>query len=276
MNKKIIFLLLYLTIGITAVAQITEKNGLYEPADTPEPFLFSVTTLTEEDQTWSVNYLGSYGERVEGPFGYDGVGQQFSLKGYLGSKLTLYAYTALGIPDGDNAASAQQIEVIRDFIGKRKPEGLRLGAGLGVSRDYSDVKSLLSRITMSFDVLRWKVGGNLLLEKSFASDRDAIDVITSMGLQYHFGGSLYGGIEAVGEDLEGFWDEEEAEGGAKLLVGPTINLIPNHSRFTFSAAGGPVMYATHSELTNPDAIRELPSQTGLTIRARIIFNLSGS
>ena len=278
MNKKILIFLLTGMVGVAATAQIPEEKNFYstEPQRTPEPFLFSVTTLTPDDLPWSLNYSGSYGERVTGPFGYDGIGQQFAVKGYLGNRFTLYANAAFGFPDENNVSSAQQAEVIRDFIGGKSPVGFRLGAGLGISRDYSDVKSLLSRITLSFDALQWKIGGNLLLEKSLASDRDNIDVITSLGFQYHLTGSLYGGLEAVGEDLEGFWEEDEAEGGAKVLVGPSVNLVPNHSKFSFSVSGGPVMYATHSEVTNPNAIRELPSQTGLTVRARIIFSLSGS
>jgi hypothetical protein len=51
---------------------------------TPDPFLFSMTTLTQEDLKWSLNYLSSYGERVDGPFGYDGISQQIGIKGYLG------------------------------------------------------------------------------------------------------------------------------------------------------------------------------------------------
>jgi len=233
-----------------------------------------MTTLTSEDLSWSLHYSSSYGERVAGPFGYSGIGQQFGIKGYLGKQFTLYANAALGFPRENIISSAQQAEIIRDFIGGKKKLGLRLGVGVGVSRDYSNVKSLLSLVTLSFDAPRWKAGGNLLFEKAFAKNRDDIDVITSLGFHYRFLGNLYGGFEAVGEDLEGFWEENEAEGGAKLLVGPSLNMTTNNSKISFSVSGGPVMYATHSQFSNSEAIRELPSQPGLTLRARVIFNLS--
>ncbi|MBK5194341.1 MAG: hypothetical protein JJE07_14300, partial [Flavobacteriaceae bacterium] len=236
MKKKILILLIAGMLGIAATAQTPEKNNIFTVKRTPEPFLFSVTTLTPQDLTWSLNYSGSYGERVTGPFGYDGVGQQLAVKGYLGSRFTLYANASFGFPGENNTASAQQAEIIHDFIGGKKPLGIRFGAGLGVRRDYSDVKSLLSRLTLSFEAPRWKAGGNLLFEKALAANRDQIDVITSMGFHYRFFGELYGGIEAVGEDLEGFWDKEEAEGGAKLLVGPSINMAPKHSRLSFSVS----------------------------------------
>jgi len=275
MNKKIFTLLITVLIGASSIAQNPKEDDLYSLKRTPEPFLFSVTTLTPEDLKWSLDYSGSYGERVSGPFGYEGIGQQLAVKGYMGKKFTLYANVALGLL-GDHTASAQQAELIRNFIGGKKNLGFSLGAGLGVRRDYSNVKSMLSRITLNFEAPQWKAGGNLLFEKAFSNNRDAIDVISSLGFHYRLSGSLYGGLEAVGEDLEGFWDEEEAEGGAKLMIGPSINMAPQKSRLSFSLSGGPVFYGTQNQRTNPEAIRELPSQSGLTVRARIIYNLSGS
>ncbi len=277
MKKSILAFLISGIIVIAAEAQNPEENDVFTTTRTSEPFLFSVTTLTPEDLTWSLDYSGSYGERVAGPFGYDGIAQQFGLKGYLGNRFTLYANASFGFPGEDNGAnSAQQAEIIRDFIGGKKMHGLRFGLGVGVRRDYSNVKSLLSRVTASFDAPRWKAGGNILFEKAFADNRDDIDVITSLGFHYRLIGKLYGGVEAVGEDLEGFWDEEEAEGGAKLLIGPSLNMAPKNSRLSFSVSGGPVFYATRNQMTNPEAIRDLPSQSGLTVRARVVFNLSGS
>lgn len=275
MNKKTIVLCAIILSSFLARSQ--EFNSNLSVARTPEPFLFSVSTLTPEDLKWSLNYSGSYGERVTNLIGFEGVNQQFAVKGYLGKQFTLYAYTALGISNGDNnVASAQQAEILRDFLGGKKNTGLRLGAGLGVRRDFSDVKSMLSRITFSYEAPRWKTTGNLLFEKAFASNRDKIDLITSIGAQYCLSKGFYGGIEAVGEDLEGLWDKEEAEGGAKILIGPSLNLTPLKSKFSFSVSGGPVFYATKNQIYNNEAIRELPSQAGLMVRARVIFNLSGS
>jgi hypothetical protein len=274
MNKIILTLLITMMIGATAIAQLPNEDRYVETKRSPEPFLFSVSTLTPQDLHWSLNYSTSYGERVTGPFGYDGIGQQFALKGYIGKQFTLYANAALGFPRNNNVSSAQQVEIIRNFIGGEKSLGLRMGLGLGVSRDYNNVKSVLSRVTVSYDAPRWKTGGNILFEKAYAENRDDIDVIMSLGLHYRLSGNLYGGFETVGEDLEGFWDEEEAEGGAKLLIGPSLNMTTNNSRLSFSVSGGPVFYASRSPLSNPEALRELPSQPGLTLRARVIFNLS--
>jgi hypothetical protein len=274
MAKRTLLLLLTIITGFTSIAQVNEKDELYLPKRTPEPFLFSKTTLTSSDIPWSLDYSASYGERVSGQFGFDGVGQQLGLKGYLGKKFTLYGQAAFGFDLEHNVTSAQQAEVIHDFIGGTKVQGFKLGAGLGIGRDFSSVISLLSRVTVSYDDINWKAGGNILFQKSFSANRDAVDIISSIGFHHRLYGSLYGGFETVGEDLEGFWDPQEAEGGAKLLVGPSLNMTTKDSKMSFSVSGGPVFYATQNQASNPDAIRELPSQNGLTLRAKVIFNLS--
>ena len=274
MIKQSILLLLAIISGFSSMAQLSDKDALSFAVRTPEPFLFSRTTLTSSDIPWSMEYSTSYGERVSGAFGFEGVGQQLGIKGYLGNKLTLCGQAAFGFDHQHNVTSAQLAEVIRNFIGGTKTQGLRLGVGLGVSRDFGGVVSILSRITATYDLNNWKAGGNMLIQKSFSANRDAVDLISSIGFHHRIYGNLYGGFETVGEDIEGFWDPEEAEGGAKLMVGPSLNMTTKDSRMSFSVSGGPVFYATQNLATNPVALRELPSQNGLTLRAKVIFNLS--
>lgn len=69
-------------IGASTLVQNPKEVDLYLVKRTPEPFLFSVTALTPEDLKWSLDYPGSYGERVSGPSGYNGINQQLAVKGY--------------------------------------------------------------------------------------------------------------------------------------------------------------------------------------------------
>jgi hypothetical protein len=252
-------------------------GGFKLMAQTPaQPFLFSVNTLTGEKPYWNLHYSGSYAERTTGQFGYNGLGQQFGVKGYLGSRFTLYATAAVGFASGGHVTSAQQAEVIRDLIGGKVPTGFRLGAGLGLSRDWSNVKSAISRFALSFDQHNWRATGNLRFEKAFESDRDKLDFISSLGFQHRISNALYLGFEAIGQDLEGFWEKDEAEGGAKLMIGPSINLSPENSKLSFSISGGPVFYATRSNVIASEAIREIgavASGNGYSIRALINFDL---
>ncbi|MCB1155006.1 hypothetical protein KDL45_15225, partial [bacterium] len=50
---------------------------------------------------------------------------------------------------------------------------------------------------------------------------DEIDLVLSAGASYQVADWSRLGAEAEMEDMEGFWEDDEAEGGAKLLLGPT-------------------------------------------------------
>jgi hypothetical protein len=241
-----------------------------------QPFMFSVNTLTGTSPYWAVNASSNYAQRTTGAFGYDGADQQLALKGYLGNRLTLYANADLGFAHNGSVASAQQVELIRDFIGGRSSYGARFGIGLGGNRDFSNVGAVFSRITAAYDAPKWRLGGNLRIEKAFASSRDGIDLVTSLGYQHRISGPVFAGFEMVGQDLEGFWETDEAEGGAKLLIGPSINIAPASSRFSISFSGGPVFYATHSTAIASGAIRDIGNssmQNGYSIRVMVAFNL---
>lgn len=262
--KKNLFIVLLVFSGLRGIAQ-----------NPVQPFLFTLNTLTGDQPYWNFHYSGTYGERTSGQFGYDGLGQQFGVKGYLGNRFTLYATAAIGFAHGGGVTSAQQAEVIRDLAGGKTPQGFRLGLGLGLSRDWSNVKSAISRVTLSFDQPKWMATGNLRFEKAFENSRDKLDFISSLGFQHKITDGVFIGIEALGQDLEGFWEQDEAEGGAKLMVGPSLSLAPSHSKLSFALSGGPVFYATRSNAIPSEAIRELgqASGNGYSIRALINFNL---
>ncbi|MEP6593334.1 MAG: hypothetical protein ABJC51_06555, partial [Acidobacteriota bacterium] len=102
--------------------------------------------------------------------------------------------------------------------------------------------------------------GNLLFQKPFATGRDAVDLITSVGWAARLTPTLSIGVEAIGEDLEGFWDPSEAEGGARLLAGPSLHIAPPQQRWQFSVAGGPTFHATTSGRAS-EAVHNLPPIT---------------
>jgi hypothetical protein len=112
--------------------------------------------------------------------------------------------------------------------------------------------------------------GNLLFQKPISEGRDAVDLITSVGWARQLSRHVSLGAEAVGEDLEGFWEEEEAEGGARLLVGPSLHVAPDGKRWQLTATGGPVFHPSNTGRSS-DALRDLPPDTHRTSYA---FKLS--
>ncbi|MGZ3874407.1 MAG: hypothetical protein ACXVJD_15910 [Mucilaginibacter sp.] len=270
--KKIYPLILLSLFFMAAKAQTINPPLLTGTLGQPQPFLFTINTLNPDARGWSLNYSGGYGQHTVTPLGYDGVDQNVSVKGYLGDKFTLVASMGVGFGNKGAINSLQQAEVLRDFIGGNTAEGIRIGASLGFRREFNSDKVALSRITAAFENLKWKLGANVRFEKAFDKNRDDIDVISSIGVHRQISGQFFGGFEAVGQDLEGFWEADEAEGGARVLIGPSLNYAPSASRFSFTLCGGPIIYATRSVTAlNEFAVRELPSNNGFTMKFNVGF-----
>jgi hypothetical protein len=83
-----------------------------------------------------------------------------------------------------------------------------------------------------------RVAGNLQVEKAFASGRDSLDVMVTAGTSVRVASALRLGVEYVGQDLEGAFQQTEAEGGARSMVGPDLALDLDGGRYQLAIAGG--------------------------------------
>jgi hypothetical protein len=274
MNRKIFLaLIVFLSVIQLSKAQL-QNEGQDASLAQPQPFLYTINGLNPAARQWSINYSGGYGQYTVTPLGFDGVDQDFTVKGYLGDRFTLVSALGAGFGSRGNFQSYQQAEVFKDFIGGKNPTGFRFGTSLGIIHEFSNDLVALSRFNLAYENLAWKFGANARVEHAFATGRDALDVITSFGIQRKIFGQLFGGVEAVGQDLEGLWETDEAEGGAKVLLGPSFNYTPVNSRLSFSLCAGPIFYVTHNSiLLNDSAVRELPLNNGFTIKFNVGFNI---
>src|SRR4029077_19366639 len=102
---------------------------------------------------------------------------------------------------------------------------------------------LIGRVLAGAEVGRGRLQGSLIMERAASSPvrRDAADVVASIGWSRRIVDRLALGVEGVGQDLEGFWDAAEADGGAKLLVGPSLHLRSRNGDWSASAVAGPVL-----------------------------------
>jgi hypothetical protein len=71
---------------------------------------------------------------------------------------------------------------------------------------------------------------------------DAADLITTLGWSRRVTDRISVGAESIGQDLEGFWDPSEADGGAKLLVGPSFLVQSKRGDWMASVVAGPVAH----------------------------------
>jgi hypothetical protein len=230
-----------------------------------QPFVFTLTTLPAPGGARvGVRYDAGYAERTAPAFGYDGLEQRLAAQAALCAGFTLVAQAGIGVLGEGGAGGILEAELLKDVIGASSP--VRLALGGGIRREWTGDPTLLARASLGHAGRRSTLFGNLRLEKPFAVERDAVDLITSLGWHYRFGRAVHLGVEALGEDLEGFWEPEEAEGGARLFVGPSLHWSPPEGKLYASLAGGPIVYATRSGRTS-DAPRPLgASGNGYTLR----------
>jgi hypothetical protein len=235
-----------------------------------KPFLFTVTTSlpapVSDGRSWTAYYDAGYAERTAEPFGFDGLRQSMGVQGRLGSRYTLLGHVAFGL-GADATRSSQEAEVLGDLLGASSR--LRVAVGLGARREWEGTTAALGRLCVGWSGRSTLLFGNLRLERPLAQGRDAVDLVTTLGWLQHVGGGLRLGVEAVGEDLEAFWEPDEAEGGAKLYAGPAVHWSASTGRLWLSASGGPVVYATRSGRTSP-APRPLDAAgNGFTLRVSV-------
>jgi hypothetical protein len=90
----------------------------------------------------------------------------------------------------------------------------------------------------SLDVGPLRLAGNVQAEKVFDPARDKLDVIITAGTSWALGQHVRIGAEYVGQDLEGLWQHDEAEGGARHMVGPDLAIDLDGGRYQLVVAGG--------------------------------------
>jgi hypothetical protein len=223
------------------------------------PFVFSFTPASTPKAQVLVDYDIGVGEETFRSNATNGPEHR------LGIQASLHRWTFLsrfGIPQpGGSYDTSKQGEVLYSIL-TPDSSGVSLAAGFGVLHEARGVDVLLSRIAAGRDFQKWRLQGNVVFQRPLSSNRDAVnrdavDLITTAGWSRRLGSAFSLGVEGIGEDLEGFWNPAEAEGGARLLIGPSLHVAPPDSKWQFSVAGGPSFHPTNTGRSS-DALRYLP------------------
>ena len=113
--------------------------------------------------------------------------------------------------------------------------------------------------------------GNVRFEHALTAGRDGVDVITSVGWAQRVTRAVSIGAEAMGEDIEGFWEKGEAEGGARVFAGPALHVAPPGSKLQVSLVGGPMIHGTRNN-NSSDAPRALAGSRAYAARASVAYS----
>ena len=223
------------------------------------PFLFSIATATDSKPAARFDYDIGVGERA---FQSDTANQPEQRIGLQASRGRVTFLARVGISNvGSSYQSSQSGEALYSLL--RPTSHVAVAAGGGVLHEAGGVNVLLARVVAGHNTDSWRLHGNLQLQKPMSSDRDALDLITSVGWARKLPRGVSLGVEAIGEDLEGFWESEEREGGARLLAGPSLHISPTARRWQLTATGGPMFHPSPTGQVS-GAVRDLPPETRRT------------
>jgi hypothetical protein len=165
-----------------------------------------------------------------------------------GIQTTVGRITMLALEDSRfdrrDQRQTRQAEFLMDLWGSSS--GATLAAGTGIRRESGGTNVLLTRVVAEAPAFAGRLIGNAVIEKPLVGNRDAMDVITTVAYTRHVGRGVFVGGEALLQDIEGFWNPAEAEGGARLFLGPSVDVAPASRNWTLHVTAGREMRATQT------------------------------
>jgi hypothetical protein len=245
----------FLVYAVSASAVLVGTAGRLQAQD--RPFVYSITTEPEPAAPQlRMDFDVSAGDSLFHSNQASGPEQRVSLQA-TGGRFTFIGRFGIAAEADPSTAhqSWQEAIALYSFTAPKAP--IAIGAGGGIEREVDGTTVLLAHLVASHDSDLTRMTGNLQLEHAFAPGRDLVDVIVSAGWARKMGASATLGVEALGEDLEGFWDPTEAEGGSRLIVGPSIHVAPAGHKWQVSTVGGPLFHPDPTTRTS-GALRDLP------------------
>ena len=222
-----------------AQAQVDAAQAESDAA--PSPLLLTTMPPPANARMVTAVELG-YNERAFEPIAGERLEPQASVLLPLSSAVAVLAQLGIANTLDGRTRMAQQGELL---ITPVRHGALALAGGFGARHEYGGTMVATARFVGARTTERSALAAGVLLEHPYAAGRDALDLITSLGASHALTSTLWLGIEAVGSDLEGFWESDEAEGGATLFVGPTLAFSPAAS-WRLIVGGGPVLRTTTS------------------------------
>jgi len=163
-----------------------------------------------------------FGLRTTRPFGEEGFEQRlnfnFGITDWLKAKAEYgFGWKRGGVPLGGLVNANLRFRILRS-----KKQYIDLTVAGGYVFDYTKTHIATLQIVLGRNFGNFDLIGSTRLEFPFDSKRDPVDLIITLAASYGLSKKFRIGFEVAAEDLEGFWEEEEAEGGARFILGPSL------------------------------------------------------
>ncbi|MFN8571241.1 MAG: hypothetical protein U0132_04235 [Gemmatimonadaceae bacterium] len=208
------------------------------------PFLFVDGPSFDPRPRTQFQYDAAYGDRGLQSIDGNGMWHRLVAAARLTPSLTALARVEM-TPLANRQGFSEQVELNWQpsaALSRTTPFAVALGA----RREWQGTNVVTAHAAAAHNFGKSLLGAQVRAEHPLTSGRDAIDLITSAGWSTRVSSIGRLGVEAIGQDLEGFWSTEEAEGGATLFAGPSLALAPAGAHWALVLGGGPVLRATHS------------------------------
>ena len=197
------------------------------PAQAETPYVYQQGVLdrtADGAAVTAVEAQTTMGTRDLRPLGGRGVEQGLRVRHALLDNTTLEAYGGvIWQPEAtDLRAGSVGVEVVQRVLSQKR-FGVDLQLAGGAYRDVQGVFVPKFRALLGRSWGRLHTQLSALAEIPVSHTRDAVDVILGAAVAYQVTGETSLGVELMGEDLEAIWDPAEAEGGARLLAGPSAH-----------------------------------------------------
>ena len=197
------------------------------------PGQLQATMLSRLTYNGSGNPARPFASNLGSPGGMGEIGGEFGVTDWM----AVQAVGVLGKDYTTNGGSTGATAGLRFGLLPRQRKHVQMVLNGGWVHELSGGNGAYGRLQLGLEFGRFRAQTSAHFEHIFETGRDAVDVMLTAGMSMRVVNWLRLGVEYVGQDFEGTFDPEEAEGGARHLVGPTVALTFMGDRL--SIVGGP-------------------------------------
>jgi len=250
------------------VLSVLAGSWAFAAAAQDRPFAFASSPAAWERDGALVFVEPAWADAAPAAMARDGFASRLGFEARVARRVLLVGDAGFARSENEDSPVDFRAEALFD-LRQGAGSGFHLAAGTGYRREATGTSVWLGRLVGERVLGAARFLGDLRLEKAFASEgseRDDVDAIVTLAAARQLGRGFSFGVETVGEDLEAFWEQNEAEGGARVLVGPSLHWVRPDHRLLATLAGGPVFRFRESTQTSP-APRSLGN--GYAVRASL-------
>ncbi len=185
----------------------------------PVPYVYQ-RVGSGDNMSVTTEYETAYGSRQSRFFGGKGLEQGLRVRFQPWSFVNVEGWAGMLIGAQGLKAKAASVEVNFRVLNEAS-HYLDLNLGAGYVFDYlgDHVPRIRMSVGRSFGDFHTILSA--LAEIPVNEERDEVDLMLSLAGSYSITPWYRQGLELCVEDMEGLWEPEESEGGAKFLLGPT-------------------------------------------------------